>query len=161
MDAPNSPYFVKSHSTFQDKDNLFFVLEYCHGGDLLNLFETREEELDDKAIQFYAANIVIILEELHKYGVVHRDIKPENFLINDDGFIKLTDFGLSKGGMNRNKRSRAYTLTGTSEFMAPEVLEQSKEGYDFAYDWWSFGCLLYDMLVGHTPFHSLNFNLLK
>ena len=64
------------------------------------LFETREEELDEKAIQFYAANIVVILEALHKQGVVHRDIKPENFLIDDDGFLMLTDFGLSKAGMN-------------------------------------------------------------
>ena len=99
-DAPNSRYFVKLNSTFQDEDNLFFVIEYCRGGDLLSLFETREEELDEKAIQFYAANIVVILEALHKQGVVHRDIKPENFLIDDDGFLMLTDFGLSKAGMN-------------------------------------------------------------
>ena len=80
-------------------------------------------------------------------------------MIDNNGFLKLTDFGLSKDGMNRKKR--AFTLTGTSEFMAPEVLEQSKEGYDFAYDWWSFGCVLYDLLCGSTPFHSMNCNILK
>ena len=161
MDAPNSGHFVKLNSTFQDKDNLFFVLEYCQGGDLLSLFETRSEELDEKAVQFYAANIVVILETLHENNVVHRDIKPENFLIDDQGFLKLIDFGLSKDKMNRRMRSRAFTLTGTSEFMAPEVLEQTAEGYNFPYDWWSFGCLLYDMLIGHTPFHSLSFDMLK
>ena len=102
---------------------------------------------------------MVILEALHEKGIVHRDIKSENFLIGADGFLKLTDFGLSKDWMSR--KQRAFTLTGTSEFMAPEVLEQSKEGYDFSYDWWSFGCLLYDMLCGSTPFHSMSFNLLK
>ena len=161
LDAPNSDHFIKLNSTFQDDDNLFFVLEYCQGGDLLTLFENHGEELDQTAVQFYAANIVVILETLHSNDIVHRDIKPENFLIDDQGFLKLIDFGLSKDNMNRRLRSRAFTMTGTSEFMAPEVLEQTKDGYDFSYDWWSFGCLLYDMLTGHTPFHSLSFDMLK
>ena len=161
LDAPNSAHFIKLNSTFQDQDNLYFVLEYCRGGDLLTLFENHGEELDQTAVQFYAANIVVILETLHSNNIVHRDIKPENFLIDDQGFLKLIDFGLSKDNMNRRMRSRAFTMTGTSEFMAPEVLEQTKDGYNFSYDWWSFGCLLYDMLIGHTPFHSLNFDMLK
>ena len=152
-------HFVKMYSTFQNEDNLFFLLEFCQGGDLLSRYENLINGMDEEAARFYAANIIVILEILHQKGVVHRDIKSENFLVADDGFLKLTDFGLSKDGMNIKRR--AFTLTGTSEFMAPEVLEQTKEGYDFAYDWWSFGCLLYDMLCGSTPFHSMSFDLLK
>ena len=105
LDAPNSGHFVKLNSTFQDQDNLFFVLEYCEGGDLLTLFESHGEELDETAVQFYAANIVVILETLHSKDIVHRDIKPENFLIDDQGFLKLIDFGLSKDNMNRRMRA--------------------------------------------------------
>ena len=114
-------HFVKMYSAFQNEDNLFFLLEFFQGGDLLSRYEDLGNGIDEKVAQFYAANIVVILETLHQKGVVHRDIKSENFLVADDGFLKLADFGLSKDGMNRKRR--AFTLTGTSEFMAPEVLE--------------------------------------
>ena len=121
MDTQNVDHFVKLYSTFQNEDNLFFLLEFCQGGDLLQRYENLGNGIDEEVAQFYAANIVVVLETLHQKGVVHRDIKSENFLVADDGFLKLTDFGLSKDGMNTKRR--AFTLTGTSEFMAPEVLE--------------------------------------
>ena len=95
-------------------------MEYCEGGDLLSLFE-RAGSLNEEASQFYAANIILILEDLHSKGVIHRDIKSENFLIAGDGYLKLSDFGSSKDNMHL--RRRAHTLCGTNQFMAPEVIE--------------------------------------
>ena len=97
-------------------------MEYCRGGDLYSRY-CDFEGVDEDEAAFYTANIVLILEDLHARGIIHRDIKSENFLISDTGYLKLTDFGDSKDKMH--KRGRAFTLCGTNQFMAPEVIEQS------------------------------------
>ena len=83
------------YSSFQTTNKLFFVLEYCPGGELFTLLK-KKSKLSENHSRFYAAQIVLILDHLHKHNIVYRDLKPENILINNDGYIKLTDFGLSK-----------------------------------------------------------------
>ena len=106
-----------------NKDYLFFVMEYCPGGDLFSRYDNAFGCIEEREAVFYTANIVLILEDLHERGVIHRDLKSENFLIADSGYLKLSDFGDSKDDMHQ--RGRAYTLVGTNQFMAPEVVEQS------------------------------------
>lgn len=115
-----STNFVQLFKTFMNEKHLFFVMEYCPGGDLYSRY-CDSETLTTEETVFYAANIVLILEKLFEIGVIHRDIKSENFLISEDGYLKLSDFGDSKDNMHF--RGRAYTLVGTNQFMAPEVVE--------------------------------------
>jgi len=88
------------------------------------------------------------LEFLHKNNMVYRDLKPENILLDDKGHVKLTDFGLSK--ILEDEDDKAFTLCGTPQYLAPEVL--LRQGYDKMVDWWSLGCVMYEMLVGRLPF---------
>jgi serine/threonine protein kinase len=107
--------------------------------------------LKETSVQFYAANILLALECLHQNGIIYRDLKPENVLISSEGYAKLTDFGLSKEDMIQK---RTNSMCGTSEYLAPEVYEG--HGYGLPCDWWSFGCLVYEMLTGLPPFYFKN-----
>ncbi|CAD8170040.1 unnamed protein product [Paramecium octaurelia] len=102
---------------------------------------------------FYAAQIILALEYLHSKGIIFRDLKPENIVICQDGYVKLTDFGLCKKGDFTNI-SGASSICGTPAYMAPEILQ--KKQYGKAVDWWAFGCFLYEMVAGHPPFFASN-----
>lgn len=128
-------------------------MDYYPGGDLYSLLEERGTLTQDEVINL-AAKIVLILEDLHQRGLIHRDLKSENFLFSEKGSLVLCDFGNSTDCLRL--KQRAFSLCGTHEFMAPEVIGLEEDGYDFSFDWWSFGCLLYDMLIGSTPFHSMS-----
>ncbi|KAM3968002.1 cAMP-dependent protein kinase catalytic subunit alpha [Aphomia sociella] len=130
------------------KDNLYiyFLLSYESGGELFTLIK-KLGVLSESLAQFYTAQVVLALEYLHHCCVIHRDVKPENILINDSGYIKLADFGFSK-----IVKSRTWTLCGTPEYLAPEII--MSKGYSYAVDWWSLGVLIYEMSAGYPPFYS-------
>ena len=100
--------------------------------------------------RFYAANIALALNYLHSINVLYRDLKPENILVCQDGYLKIADFGLSKIIHDRNQCD--MRVCGTPDYMPPEVL--TGQGYSMSSDWWSFGCLIYELLVGLPPFYS-------
>ncbi|XP_041439853.1 protein kinase C delta type isoform X1 [Xenopus laevis] len=145
--ARGCPFLCHSHATFQSELHAFFVLEYAGGGTLHKVMAD-QGNLSMKNIQFYTAEMVIALQFLHSNGIIHRDLKPENILVDNNGHIKICDFGLAVEGMFGGKKISG--LTGTPGYRAPEVL--SLEKYDAAVDWWSFGVIMYEMATGRQPF---------
>lgn len=146
------PYIVGLNMAFQTADKLFFILDYCSGGELFFQLGKVGRFSEDRS-KFYAAQIILALEYIHKRGVIYRDLKPENVLLDAKGNVRLTDFGLSKEGIRDHSRG-ANSFCGTPEYIAPEVLLQT--GYGRAVDWWSLGALLYEMITGLPPFYSRN-----
>ncbi|KAJ1983686.1 Serine/threonine kinase [Dimargaris verticillata] len=141
------PFLVGLHSCFQSDTRLYFVMEYVCGGDLMSHIQKRHYFSEHRA-RFYAAEVLLALEFLHQKNIVYRDLKLDNILLAADGHIKLADYGLCKEHMGYGAVTN--TFCGTLEFMAPEiVLEQA---YGRAVDWWAFGVLVYEMLLGTSPF---------
>ena len=130
---------------FEDPKYIYFVLEYIQGGELFTLLRTKGT-FPVPQTKFYIAHIITIFEYLHSKNIVYRDLKPENILINKNGYLKLTDFGFAKILENE----KTYTLCGTPEYLAPEII--LNKGHGKAVDWWTLGILLYEMLVGIDPF---------
>jgi serum/glucocorticoid-regulated kinase 2 len=144
------PFFIRFYHSFQSSKKLFFVLEYCPGGDLFHLIR-RRKMLNESIARFYACQIVLALEALHANNIVYRDLKPQNVLIDVDGYIKITDFGLSRQNVTKDD---AKTICGTPEYFAPEVVSRLKYGKQV--DWWSLGCIIFEMITGLPPFYSEN-----
>lgn len=146
------PYVVKLFYAFQDQERLYLILEYAQGGELFTRMLT-EGMFPEETAAFYMAELILALNHLHHtVGVVYRDLKPENILLDADGHLLLTDFGLSKVAVDGDYRCRS--MTGTLEYMAPEVIQQQSYGAEV--DWWSFGVLGFELLVGNSPFHANN-----
>ncbi|KAG9240253.1 camp-dependent protein kinase A [Calycina marina] len=149
-DVAGYPFITTLITSFSDHDSLYMLLDYCPGGEVFTYLR-KAKRFDETAARFYAAEIVVILEFLHeREGVAYRDLKPENLLLDADGHIKLVDFGFAKKIGNRE----TYTLCGTPEYLAPEVI-QSK-GHTTAVDWWALGILIYEFLTGYPPFWNQN-----
>lgn len=129
------------------------VMDFLNGGELFYHLR-RELRFNEDRIRFYAAEIILGLEALHKGGIIYRDLKPENILLDDEGHIRLTDFGLSKQGIFKRNEDQTFTICGTPEYLAPEII--MGEGHGKAVDWWSLGTLIYEMLVGRPPFQNQN-----
>ena len=145
----NCPFIVNIKSAFQDETKLYIVSECLQGGDLFfHLHEKKYTVFPEVKAKFYIMELVVALDFLHKNNMVYRDLKPENILLDSQGHVKLTDFGLSK--IFENENDKAFTVCGTPQYLAPEIL--MKRGYDKAVDWWSLGCVLYEMLYCRLPF---------
>uniref|UniRef100_A0A8D0D5U8 protein kinase C n=1 Tax=Sander lucioperca TaxID=283035 RepID=A0A8D0D5U8_SANLU len=149
FEAVNSvrhPFLVNLFACFQTQEHVCFVMEYAAGGDLM--MHIHADVFSEPRAIFYAACVVLGLQFLHDHKIVYRDLKLDNLLLDTEGYVKIADFGLCKEGMGF--RDRTSTFCGTPEFLAPEVLTETS--YTRAVDWWGLGVLIFEMLVGESPF---------
>jgi serine/threonine-protein kinase Psk1 len=145
------PFVVKLFYAFQDLEKLYLILEYGQGGELFTHLNT-EKMFAEPVAAFYMAEMVLALSHLHdNLGVIYRDLKPENCLLDAEGHLLLTDFGLSKVAVDGES---CRSMLGTVEYMAPEVVQGHK--YGKAVDWWSLGALGFDLMTGNPPFRGGN-----
>jgi len=140
------PFIVRLDYSFKDNTNVYMVLEFVMGGEMFSHLR-RQGHFSEPHCKFYAAQIVLLLEYLHHLSVIYRDLKPENLLIGADGYLKVTDFGFAK-----LIHDRTWTLCGTPEYLAPEII--LGRSYGTAVDWWALGVLIYEMAAGFPPFFA-------
>uniref|UniRef100_A0AAY4A1K3 Protein kinase C n=1 Tax=Denticeps clupeoides TaxID=299321 RepID=A0AAY4A1K3_9TELE len=145
--ASNHPFLVGLHSCFQTESRLFFVIEYVNGGDLMFHMQ-RQRKLPEEHARFYSAEISLALNYLHERGIIYRDLKLDNVLLESEGHIKLTDYGMCKEGLRPGDTTS--TFCGTPNYIAPEILRG--EDYGFSVDWWALGVLMFEMMAGRSPF---------
>lgn len=144
------PFIMKLHFAFQTDDHLYFVLEYCPGGELF-FHLSRYRRFPERVARFYAAELLLAIGHLHRRGIIFRDLKPENVLLDATGHVKLGDFGLSKDGIS-DPCQGAMSVCGTPEYMAPEVI--SRAGHGFCVDYWGLGMLVFEMMTSLPPWYT-------
>uniref|UniRef100_A0A8C4KGE6 protein kinase C n=1 Tax=Dromaius novaehollandiae TaxID=8790 RepID=A0A8C4KGE6_DRONO len=146
VNSSDHPFLVNMFACFQTPHHACFVMEYTPGGDLM--MRIHEDIFPEHMARFYTACVVLGLQFLHGKKIIYRDLKLDNLLLDAEGFVKIADFGLCKEGMGFGDHTN--TFCGTPEFLAPEVL--TDVSYTRAVDWWGLGVLIYEMLVGESPF---------
>ena len=144
LQSLNFPFCVYLEMSWKDNSYLYLSLPFVEGGELFTLLRAMKR-FEEGMAKFYGAQILLAIEYLHFLDLVYRDLKPENILIDRNGYLKLTDFGFCKV-----VKTRTYTLCGTPEYLAPEMIMQ--KGYSKSVDWWTYGVLLYEMVAGCVPF---------
>lgn len=145
-ETSSCPFIVKYLSFIETDTDIFLTMEYVKGGELF-YYMKKYCRFPDHAVLFFSTEILLALKFLHDRDILYRDLKPENILINSDGHIKIADFGFS-ARMSEN----VYLLCGTPEYMAPEKLHGNGDSKET--DYWSFGCLVYEMICGNPPFYD-------
>ncbi|KNC50935.1 AGC/SGK protein kinase [Thecamonas trahens ATCC 50062] len=155
ISTASHPFLVSLHFSFQTEEKLYFVMDYVNGGELFYHLQ-RDKKFSESRARFYAAEIALGIGHLHSVGIAYRDLKPENLLINSDGHILITDFGLCKEDLDQHDTTT--TFCGTPEYLAPEILRNEPHG--FSVDWWALGIVLYEMLSGLPPFYTENKTLM-
>lgn len=154
------PFLIFLSNFFTTEQRIYFVMPFIPGGDLYHYLQQQPgHRLDETSARFYLAQVAIALQHFHDYNTIYRDLKPENILIDEDGYIKLCDFGSSL----HLKDKGDCQFTGTPEYMSPEMIEGNEHGT--CTDWWSFGVLMYELLFGYPPFYDKDqdkmFNLIQ
>jgi len=145
------PFLLGMDYVFQNEERIYFFLDYIPGGNLFeNLFSIKR--FPEDVVKFIAAQLVLAFGCLHENKVVHRDLKPENVLFEEDGYIKLADFGLAK--FLTSDAQSTHSFCGTAEYLAPEIIDQA--GHSFTVDWWTLGILVYELKTGRPPFLDKN-----
>ena len=141
---------MKLQFAFQDQLHLYLIMEFINGGELFYHLQQAGRFSEERA-KFYTAEIILALEYLHNAGIVYRDVKPENILIDSEGHVRLTDFGLSKGGLE-DSNGMTESFCGTTEYLAPEIIKDKQ--YGVSVDWYSLGLVLFEMVSGMNPFKT-------
>lgn len=153
MIACNHPFILRLYQTFKDPKRLYMLLEFVQGGELFSVLHKPDKDgVPDLHAKFYAAGVLLALSYLHTKDIAYRDMKPENCLIDREGYPKLVDFGFAKVIPNKS-----FTLCGTPEYLAPELV--LGRGHNKAVDYWAFGILVYEMEAGHSPFSDPSGNM--
>ncbi|KAL4447090.1 hypothetical protein ABPG74_013942 [Tetrahymena malaccensis] len=150
IDAAKAPFIASLHACFESEFHLNFLLEFYCGGELF--FHLQNRKLTENESKFYFVEILICFEYLHSNKILYRDLKPENIVLDMDGHVRLTDFGLSKIGMHREEMTDSFC--GSPEYMAPEVL--LRQGYNYSVDFYTLGAFLYELVTGLPPFYANN-----
>ncbi|CAH3844545.1 cAMP-dependent protein kinase catalytic subunit 1-like [Pieris brassicae] len=146
LEAIRFPFTVSMETSFKDNSYIYFVMPFVPGGEMFTHLR-KMSKFEEPLAKFYACQVVLALEYLHFCKLVYRDLKPENIMIDRNGYLKITDFGFCKV-----LQGRTWTLCGTPEYLAPELI--LSKGYGFSVDWWSFGVLLFEMNAGYPPFYA-------
>lgn len=149
LKASNHPFILGLHYTFQTPFYLYFVLDYCPGGDLAFHLANKGTFTEDE-VRFYMAELILSVQYLHSRDVIYRDLKPENILIDESGHIKLADFGLSKEGIADGKLARSFC--GSPAYLAPEMV--NRKGVGKAVDIYGLGVVMYELLAGEPPYYA-------
>lgn len=147
MEKLNHPFLIRLYQTYKDQNKLYFLLEPVMGGELFTLLK-EHNVFEEGQARIYAGCVVLAFEYMHSFDIVYRDLKPENLLIDDKGYIKITDFGFAK----RIESGRTWTLCGTPDYLAPEIV--AGKGHGKGVDWWTLGILIYEMLCSAPPFYD-------